>query len=41
MEFIYDSYLSVDFTDIFCAFVLWDFDVDIVTDDKFASVLKL
>ena len=41
MQFIDDSYLSVDFTDVFGALVLGDFDVYIVAYDKFASVLEL
>ena len=41
MQFIDDSYLSVDFADVFGALVLGDFDVYIVAYDKFASVLEL
>ena len=41
MQFIDDSYLSVDFADVFCALVLGDLDVYIIVYDKFTSVLEL
>jgi hypothetical protein len=41
MKFIDDSYLSVDFADVFCAFMLRNIDIDIIVYDKFTSVLEL
>lgn len=41
MEFVDDSDFSVDITDVFCALVFGDFDVDVIANDEFASVLEL
>ena len=41
MEFVDDSNFSVDLSDVFCAFMLRNIDIEIIFYDKFTSVLEL